>query len=102
VKLGSIVIRNNIVAASGDCELGYDNDGTDSAIRLSGNLFHGFKLPERDPLAKSADPLFVDAARRDLRLTHGSPAIDAALGSNIKDDYRGNTRTRADTGAYEF
>ena len=102
VKLGSIVIRNNIVAASGACEAGYDNDGTDTAIRLSGNLFHGFKLPERDPLARSADPLFVDAARRDLRLTHGSPAIDASVGSNIKDDYRGNTRTRADTGAYEF
>ncbi len=63
----------------------------------------------------SADPMLVDVARNNPRLSDGSPAIDAAAleaafsryqelyGLNIRYDFDGNPRTSAwDIGALEF
>lgn len=52
----------------------------------------------------SGDPLFVDLANKDLRVSIASPAIDAGIDAGVTVDYSGMTRPQRmgyDIGAYE-
>jgi hypothetical protein len=100
---GSITFQYNIVAATRPaCPHAYDSDATDSAVSFTRNLYFGYSVPDRDTSAISAEPLFKDAARFDLHLLPDSRAGDAALGSDVMDDYDLTPRSRPDVGAFEL
>lgn len=99
---GSVVFRNNIIArTAGACSQGYSNSGSDSAVTVSRNLYYGYADPSRDSSGLSGDPLFKDPSAADFHLQSGSPAIGAATGSSVSDDYDFKARSSPDIGAFE-
>ncbi len=99
---GSVVFKNNIIARTGSgCSQGYSNSSSDSGITVSRNLYFGYADPTRDSNGLSGDPLFKNAAGADFRLQPGSPAIDAASGSGVTNDFDFKSRATPDLGAFE-
>jgi IPT/TIG domain-containing protein len=99
---GKITYRFNIIARTGGvsaCPRGYDNDAKDTVVSLSTNLYSGYAAPDRDTQSILGDPLFVDSARSDFRLDAASPAVNAAIGSRVADDYAMTPRAHAALGA---
>lgn len=99
---GSIVFRNNIVARSGSaCPQGYSDNSSGGAISLSRNLWYGYGASSKDAQSLSGDPRFVKPGT-DFHLQDGSPAIDAAIGSAIPDDYDVKPRSKPSSlGAFD-
>jgi hypothetical protein len=98
----------NIIAKGSisTCPQGYDNNSSDSAISLSRNLYIGYSVPSKDLNALTsqiASALAAATSSLDFHLVSGSPAIDAAIGSTITDDYTTGPRSGTpDVGAYEY
>jgi parallel beta-helix repeat protein len=94
-------VTNSILWGDSPSEI-YNDYGGGSAVSYS-DIQSGY-LGEGNV---DADPLFVDAATRDLHLQPGSPAIDAGLDSyvvGVTTDLDGNPRimgASVDMGAYE-
>jgi len=97
-----ITVANNIFLGSGGSAL----TGTGTALKYQGNIIFGVS-PGSLPAGtfKTVDPKLVKGDGGLLRLSSGSPAIDAAAGSYplVTLDMDGQTRTGAkDVGADEF
>lgn len=86
---GAVVVANNIVARGPEssCAEGYANAGVDAALALRRNLWFGFSPPSSEADALAGDPRFADAASGDFHLLADSPAMGAAEGSAIGDDF---------------
>ena len=103
-------IVNNILSSDGASPYVGLVAGTRwSQITLTNNLyFNGADVPSQDARAVTSDPLFVNAARGDLRLQSRSPAIDK--GSQlvigiVATDRDGKSRplsSAVDIGAFEY
>jgi hypothetical protein len=106
----SPIITNTIIWNNGSSEISNSNSTPtfkNSIIRNSGGSGSWNAAYGTDGGANlDADPLFVDAANGDYRLTSGSPAIDAGdVSANTTTlDLAGNPRFDGviDMGAYEF
>ena len=101
---GTLMFQFNLlIKGSGGCSAGYENSSTDTAIKFSRNLFYGYAAPSKDTNALTGNPLLKALASvLDLALSLGSPAIDAATGSTVTDDYTLRARSMPDIGAYEY
>lgn len=71
---------------------------------FSHNLFRSsIEILSENNSIRNQDPFFVEIANEDFRLKEGSPAIDAALSTEIITDVQDQSRGIApDIGAYEF
>ncbi|MCP4287449.1 MAG: DUF1565 domain-containing protein [Gammaproteobacteria bacterium] len=106
-KATGVVIRNNIL--SGNLSFQIALEGTPPAdAAIDHNLINEFRNGEGETYGsayQTGDPKFLDATRRDFRLTAGSPAIDNGTDvSFLSADYDGNSRPRVqgyDIGAFE-
>jgi signal peptidase I len=101
---GSVKFQFNIVSEGGSaaCNAGYSNSSSDNAVSLSRNEWVGYSAPNKDSNSIIASVLFVATSLFDFHLQPGSPAIDAAVGSSVIDDYAANPRSGTpDLGAYE-
>ena len=102
-----VVIRNNISVNNGYAQILDESGGAE--ISASNNLISG-PTNSGSELAGSArivaDPLFVDAAAHNYRLSANSPAIDAGIAQAAPDsDYDGTKRPingAVDIGAFEY
>jgi hypothetical protein len=103
---GSIKIQFNVIAkTSGGCSQGYANNSSDSAISLSRNLYSGYGPSNKDlnALISQLGSAMTSAGSLNFTLKPGSPAIDGAVGSTMKDDYLNIGRSGTpDVGAYEY
>jgi hypothetical protein len=101
---GTVMFQFNVfIKGSGGCSAGYENSSSDSAVKFSRNLFYGYSAPSRDASALTGNPLLKAlSAVLDFALSLGSPAIDAATGSTVTDDYTLRARSMPDLGAYEY
>ncbi len=103
------VVRNNVFDASARVKFG------STSVRDCGDARASF--PNQVDRCINADPRFVDAARLDLHLGPGSPALDAGIdhpafdryrqlyGVDIRKDLDGRARPQGrsiDVGAYEM
>jgi hypothetical protein len=104
--VGTIKLQYNVFAkGSGGCANAYEGDGTASAIKFSRNLYFGYAAPkaaQTDPFSVSGNPLFRNAAGGDFSLGIESLAVDAAIGSMMKDDLNLKARSSPDLGAIEY
>lgn len=94
----NFVVRNNILSGNANQ---IDTAGQ-SYLTIERNLLHGpSKVTGTDAIL--ADPLFVNAAENDFQLSDGSPAIDAARGTqqSIEDRNSRPRSTPTDLGAFE-
>jgi hypothetical protein len=101
---GSVKFQYNIVSDGGSatCSSGYSNSGSDGAISLASNQWSGYNAPNKDGNPLISAVLFVATSQFDFHLQTGSPAIDAAVGSTMKDDYATSPRSGTpDLGAFE-
>jgi hypothetical protein len=99
---GSIKFQFNIIAKTASASAAaYLNDGSDGGLSFSRNLYQGY-TPAKDATAIASDPQFINAAQANFQLTAASPAIDAATGSTVTDDFEPVTRSKPDIGAMEF
>jgi Putative Ig domain/Right handed beta helix region/IPT/TIG domain len=104
---GSVKFQYNIIAkgSSAGCPQGYANSSSDSAVSLSRNLYTGYSAASKDlnALVSQLTTSLLAATGLDFHLQSGSPAIDAAVGSSITDDYSSASRAGTpDVGAYEY
>jgi hypothetical protein len=100
----TLKFANNIIYSTGEP---YMSGWSDAKIppREGNNLWFGKgPAPAWDRSAVSTDPLFVDAAKGNLHLRPGSPAIDAGVDTGVMLDFDGVPRPQGqadDVGAYE-
>jgi len=100
---GSIKFQFNILLRGpSGCPQGYEDDASGGAISFAHNLFYGYSVASRDASAVSADPLLSAPASGNFALKQGSPAINAAIGSSITNDYFAVKRSQPDIGADEY
>ncbi|MEX1117124.1 MAG: right-handed parallel beta-helix repeat-containing protein [Akkermansiaceae bacterium] len=95
----SFVVRNNLLSGN----VNQIDTAGQSYLTIERNLLHGpSKVTGTDAIL--ADPLFVNAAENDFRLTEKSPAIDAATGQpKSPTDRNGTPRSEpSDLGAFEW
>ncbi len=95
----NFVVRNNILSDN----INQIDTAGQSNITIERNLLHGpSKVTGTDAI--TADPLFVNAAENNFRLTEKSPAIDAATGQpRSTTDRDGTPRPEpSDLGAFEW
>ena len=99
---GTVAVRYNIfLKGSGGCSSAYSSSSTDTAVKFSRNLYSGYSASSKDSLAMSSDPKVTNAAGGDFSLQSVSPAIDAASGSTVTDDFSEKARSLPDIGALE-
>jgi hypothetical protein len=100
---GTVTIRYNIfLKGSSSCSAAYTGDGgSDGAIKFSRNLYSGYSVTSRDATPVSSNPMLMNAAGADFSLQASSPAIDAASGSTVTDDFSEKARSLPDIGALE-
>jgi hypothetical protein len=80
---GSILVTHNVVAAHGKaCSAGYDNDGSDEAVKLVSNQYSGYAVPTKDVAPIRGEPRFADADARDLRLQQNAAPAQADVGAS--------------------
>jgi hypothetical protein len=102
VSGGLVRFQYNLLArGSSGCSQGYDTDGSDSAISFSRNLYYGYSATTRDAAPVTGNPLLTSPTAGDFHLGTGSPAINAATGSTVTDDYDLDARSQPDIGALE-
>jgi hypothetical protein len=98
-------LRDNVVVALGD-EPFVEPSSSTELITGTHNLWYGADVaPTYLTGNLEADPLFVDLVGRDLRLRHGSPALDSGVDAGVVADHLGVTRPQGggfDRGAYEL
>jgi IPT/TIG domain len=103
-------IVNNIFVSDGTSPyLGLVSGTKWSQVTLTNNLyFNGVDVPSQDARAVTTDPKFIDAARGDLRVGPGSPAIDKGsqmVTDIVTTDRNGTLRPQngtVDIGAFEY
>lgn len=103
---GRITLQNNIVfAESGQTYYDFGPGAEPSAFAAASNnlWFNAGAAPGWDANSVNADPMFIDAASADFRLTENSPAINAGINTGIDRDFVGILRdSHYDIGAYEY
>jgi hypothetical protein len=105
----NLVIRNNILSLNRTFQIEVEPDVAKRNVTIDCNLIHGFReyLDEtRGTAFIEKDPLFVDAAGADFRLSGSSPAVDAGSALEAPSrDFAGNPRPQGsgyDLGAFEL
>jgi PKD repeat protein len=101
-------VRNNIfVLANGVKAFEWENPGAAPSNNIYFSVDGSLDNPKGYPLGENeviADPLFTDYEARDLRLLHGSPAIDKGENTDYSVDLDNNpvpSGNAPDLGAYE-
>ena len=105
----NLIIRNNILSLNRVFQIEVEPDVPKRSALIEYNLIHGFRdyLDEtRGAAFIKKDPLFMDAAGGDFRLSGSSPAVDSgsSLGAPSR-DFAGNPRPQGsgyDLGAFEL
>jgi hypothetical protein len=111
----SVIVRNNIFVLANGLQV-FAGDSVYQANKYDqphyNNIYFCIDGSVEDPVGKPlgkgekiADPLFLDFERRDLRLTPGSPAVNAGAKTDMPIDYEGNKipfGSAPDIGAYEY
>jgi hypothetical protein len=114
-KENTVTIRNNIFILANGLQV-FAGDSVYEANKYDqyhyNNIYHCIDGSVKDPVGKSlgkgeiiSNPLFIDFERRNLRLTPGSPAVDAGTKSEVTWDLEGNKipfGKAPDIGAYEY
>jgi hypothetical protein len=103
---GKITLQDNILYAESG-QTYYDfGTGVDPSVfnTASNNLwFNAGIAPSWDTNSVNANPMFIDAASDDFRLSENSPAINTGINTGIARDYMGTFRDlNYDIGAYEY
>lgn len=103
---GRVTVQNNILyAEAGQTYLEFGPGMDPSALNASHNLvYNAGGCPAWDAGCVNADPLLVNPASLDFRLTAGSPAIDAGSSTGVAGDFAGIARPQGsayDIGAME-
>jgi hypothetical protein len=111
----TVTIRNNIFIVANGLKV-FAGDSVYEANKYDqynyNNIYHCIDGSVEDPVGKKlgkgeivADPLFLDFSRRNLRLTPGSPAIDAGAKVDVQMDFEGSKipyGNAPDIGAHEY
>lgn len=128
-QTGNIYIRNNIFSTAQRFIYAIE-DNINGSIQLDYNLIHqsgfsdslfigfpsfvNYKVEDlaaytefsgNDANSIAGDPSFINASTSNFQLSNTSPCIDAAVQTNIIDDFSGNERPMLngyDIGAYEY
>jgi hypothetical protein len=104
-KVDNLVVKNNILSGNiGAPLLTIDGKRPPNAIIMNNLLFGEGNTDQPGVSNVTGDPLFIDAAKGDLRLKKGSPAVNAGTSDNFPiRDYSGRLRdARPDIGAFEY
>lgn len=100
-----VQLLNNIVYGRISEEIRfYEQQEGNLNFSFSHNLFRSsIDILSENNSIRNQEPSFVNIENEDFRLGENSPAIDAALSSEISTDIQGKTRgIRPDIGAYEY
>jgi hypothetical protein len=65
-------------------------------------MVSGYSATSKDALTLTGSALLLSPATADFHLTSGSPAVNAATGSTVTDDYEIKARTQPYLGAFEL
>ncbi len=104
-----LVLRNNILSLNRTFQIEVEPDVAKRNVTIDCNLIHGFRdYVDETRGAKyiEKDPLLVDAAGADFRLSRSSPAVDSGNSLDAPSrDFAGNPRPQGsgyDLGAFEL
>ncbi|WMN12314.1 choice-of-anchor Q domain-containing protein [Marivirga salinae] len=100
-----VQLLNNIIYGRINDEIQFFEQQTGNlTLSFSHNLFKSsIEILSENNSIRNQDPSFVEIANEDFRLGEGSPAIDAALSTEIMSDIQGESRGAApDIGAFEY
>jgi hypothetical protein len=101
-----IALQNNILyAESGQTYYDFGTGVVPSVFSAASNnlWFNAGIAPGWDTNSVNANPMFINAASNDFRLSENSPAIDTGINTGISRDYIGTLRDlNYDIGAYEY
>lgn len=104
---GRITVQNNILyAGAGETYYQLEPGLSPSVLKANNNLvFNAGSCAAWDTGCVNLNPLFINAAGGDFRLSAGSPAINAGIAGAASGDYVGVSRPQGiapDIGAFEF
>jgi len=80
---------SNVIVANNMCMGGNAVYGTATGVTITGNI-------------NNANPLFIDEANHNYKLSAGSPAIAVGYAAGVTKDYDNATRVNNDIGAYKY